>query len=231
MDARWARPTRGGETRDGSSEIRRPDPGHDAAARRMQQLRRQARAAVVPRPPEAAARTRTARWSSAPTSRSRSSPTARRWTASGASCATASRPAANDMGVTVNYSAPGAGERHAGHVRRSSTRPSPRSRRASSSRSRTPTRSARRSRRPSPPGIPVVSMNSGSDVFKDLGILAHVGQTEFQAGLGAGERFKDAGVKNAVVLQPGSRQPGADAPLQRLLHTAWAWPIPRRARS
>src|SRR5688572_7488823 len=47
-------------------------------------------------------------------------------------------------------------------------------------------------------GIPVVSMNSGSDVFRDLGILAHVGQTEYQAGLGAGERFKAAGVKNAV---------------------------------
>ena len=47
-------------------------------------------------------------------------------------------------------------------------------------------------------GIPVVSMNSGSDVFKSLGILAHVGQTELQAGLGAGQRFKDAGVKNAV---------------------------------
>jgi simple sugar transport system substrate-binding protein len=47
-------------------------------------------------------------------------------------------------------------------------------------------------------GIPVVSMNSGSDVFKSLGILAHVGQTEFEAGLGAGQRFKDAGVKNAV---------------------------------
>jgi simple sugar transport system substrate-binding protein len=47
-------------------------------------------------------------------------------------------------------------------------------------------------------GIPVVSMNSGSDVFKALGIKAHVGQTEFQAGLGAGERFKAAGVKNPV---------------------------------
>jgi simple sugar transport system substrate-binding protein len=46
--------------------------------------------------------------------------------------------------------------------------------------------------------IPVVSMNSGSDVFRDLGVLAHVGQTEFQAGLGAGERFKAAGVKNAA---------------------------------
>jgi simple sugar transport system substrate-binding protein len=47
-------------------------------------------------------------------------------------------------------------------------------------------------------GIPFVSMNSGSDVFRDLGILAHVGQTEYAAGLGAGERFKAAGVKNAV---------------------------------
>ncbi len=47
-------------------------------------------------------------------------------------------------------------------------------------------------------GIPVVSMNSGSDVFRELGIIAHVGQTEFQAGLGAGERFKAAGVKNGV---------------------------------
>jgi simple sugar transport system substrate-binding protein len=47
-------------------------------------------------------------------------------------------------------------------------------------------------------GIPVVSMNSGSDVFKKLGVLVHVGQTEFEAGLGAGQRFKDAGVKNGV---------------------------------
>jgi simple sugar transport system substrate-binding protein len=46
--------------------------------------------------------------------------------------------------------------------------------------------------------IPVVSMNSGSDVFKALGIIAHVGQTELQAGIGAGERFKAAGVKNGV---------------------------------
>jgi simple sugar transport system substrate-binding protein len=29
-------------------------------------------------------------------------------------------------------------------------------------------------------GIPVVSMNSGSDVFRELGILAHVGQTELR---------------------------------------------------
>ncbi|MFL5778829.1 MAG: sugar ABC transporter substrate-binding protein [Chloroflexota bacterium] len=47
-------------------------------------------------------------------------------------------------------------------------------------------------------GIPVVSMNSGSDVFKKLGILAHVGQTEFEAGQGAGVRFKALGVKNPL---------------------------------
>ena len=47
-------------------------------------------------------------------------------------------------------------------------------------------------------GIPVVSMNSGSDVFRELGVLAHVGQTEYEAGLGAGERFKAAGVTKAI---------------------------------
>ncbi len=47
-------------------------------------------------------------------------------------------------------------------------------------------------------GIPVVSMNSGSDVFRALGILAHVGQTEYEAGFGAGERFAASGVKNGV---------------------------------
>ena len=47
-------------------------------------------------------------------------------------------------------------------------------------------------------GIPVISMNSGSDVFRDLGVLAHVGQTEYEAGKGAGERFKAAGATHAV---------------------------------
>jgi len=47
-------------------------------------------------------------------------------------------------------------------------------------------------------GIPVISMNSGSDVFRELGVLAHVGQTEYEAGFGAGERFKASGVTNAV---------------------------------
>lgn len=49
-------------------------------------------------------------------------------------------------------------------------------------------------------GIPVVSINSGSDVYKDLGILTHVGQTEFEAGIGAGERMAAAGVTNTICV-------------------------------
>src|SRR5918997_4425527 len=47
-------------------------------------------------------------------------------------------------------------------------------------------------------GIPVISINSGSDVAEDLGLLTHVGQTEYEAGLGAGERMAEAGVTNAL---------------------------------
>jgi simple sugar transport system substrate-binding protein len=49
-------------------------------------------------------------------------------------------------------------------------------------------------------GIPVISMNSGSDVAKELGILTHVGQTEYEAGFGGGERMAAAGVSNALCV-------------------------------
>ena len=49
-------------------------------------------------------------------------------------------------------------------------------------------------------GIPVVSMNSGSDVAASLGILAHVGQDEYPAGVGAGKRMKSLGVTKAVCI-------------------------------
>jgi simple sugar transport system substrate-binding protein len=49
-------------------------------------------------------------------------------------------------------------------------------------------------------GIPVISMNSGSDVAKELGILVHVGQTEYEAGFGGGERMAAAGAKNALCV-------------------------------
>jgi simple sugar transport system substrate-binding protein len=49
-------------------------------------------------------------------------------------------------------------------------------------------------------GIPVLSINSGSDVFKELGLLTHVGQTEFEAGVGAGERMAAEGVTNTLCV-------------------------------
>ena len=49
-------------------------------------------------------------------------------------------------------------------------------------------------------GIPVISMNSGSDTYKALGVKAHVGQTEFEAGQGGGELMAKAGVKKAVCV-------------------------------
>ena len=47
-------------------------------------------------------------------------------------------------------------------------------------------------------GIPVVSMNAGNDVAEELGVLTHVGQTEFEAGVGGGERMAEAGVTTAI---------------------------------
>lgn len=49
-------------------------------------------------------------------------------------------------------------------------------------------------------GIPVISMNSGSDVAEELGILTHVGQTEYEAGLGGGRKMGEAGVTNAICI-------------------------------
>lgn len=49
-------------------------------------------------------------------------------------------------------------------------------------------------------GIPVISMNSGSDTFQDLGVLRHVGQTEYEAGLGAGQRMAEAGVTSGICV-------------------------------
>ena len=42
-------------------------------------------------------------------------------------------------------------------------------------------------------GIPVITLNSGVNQYQDIGALTHVGQTEFIAGQGAGNRFNDLG--------------------------------------
>ncbi len=48
--------------------------------------------------------------------------------------------------------------------------------------------------------IPVVSINSGSDIARRLGTLAHVGQPEEEAGYQAGRRLARAGAKDALCV-------------------------------
>jgi simple sugar transport system substrate-binding protein len=49
-------------------------------------------------------------------------------------------------------------------------------------------------------GIPVVSINSGSDVARRIGTLAHIGQPEREAGYKAGLRLAKAGARTAVCI-------------------------------
>ena len=49
-------------------------------------------------------------------------------------------------------------------------------------------------------GIPFITINSGVDVYKELGAITHVGQTEFVAGQGAGEQFNKAGLKSVLCV-------------------------------
>jgi simple sugar transport system substrate-binding protein len=49
-------------------------------------------------------------------------------------------------------------------------------------------------------GIPVISINAGADVAKSLGILVHIGQTEYQAGFAGGQKMGAAGVKHALCV-------------------------------
>ena len=49
-------------------------------------------------------------------------------------------------------------------------------------------------------GIPVISINSGSDVAEEFGVLAHIGQTEYEAGYGGGQRLAAAGATKAYCV-------------------------------
>jgi simple sugar transport system substrate-binding protein len=59
-------------------------------------------------------------------------------------------------------------------------------------------------------GIPVISINSGSNVSQSLGTLAHIGQDEYSAGLGAGQRMAAAGAKNALCVNQEVGNAGLD---------------------
>jgi simple sugar transport system substrate-binding protein len=61
-------------------------------------------------------------------------------------------------------------------------------------------------------GIPVVTINSGSDKFLGLGVELHVGQPEMEAGVRAGERMAGAGVRHALCVD---HEPGNDGLTER----------------
>jgi simple sugar transport system substrate-binding protein len=58
--------------------------------------------------------------------------------------------------------------------------------------------------------IPVVSINSGSDMFRQLGVLAHVGQEEGPAGAAAGRRLAAAGARHALCVNHEVGNAGPD---------------------
>jgi simple sugar transport system substrate-binding protein len=49
-------------------------------------------------------------------------------------------------------------------------------------------------------GVPAVSINSGDDVWEELGLLAHIGQTEKEAGRAGGERLAAAGARHVLCV-------------------------------
>ncbi len=49
-------------------------------------------------------------------------------------------------------------------------------------------------------GIPTVTLNSGSAVYKDLGAFTHIGQDETVAGKAAGDKFNELGVKKVLCV-------------------------------
>lgn len=49
-------------------------------------------------------------------------------------------------------------------------------------------------------GVPVISINSGGSAFRSLGIAVHVGQAEYEAGVGVGERLAKKDVTRALCV-------------------------------
>ena len=60
-------------------------------------------------------------------------------------------------------------------------------------------------------GLPVVTTNSGSNLYKEFGAFTHIGQDEFTAGAGAGEKFNEAGVKVLQCIKQEQTNTGLDA--------------------
>jgi simple sugar transport system substrate-binding protein len=59
-------------------------------------------------------------------------------------------------------------------------------------------------------GIPVVSINSGANLWRKFGVMAHVGQREEPAGYAVGKRMAAAGVKRAICVKQELRNNALD---------------------
>jgi simple sugar transport system substrate-binding protein len=68
-------------------------------------------------------------------------------------------------------------------------------------------------------GIPVVTTNSGSDLFKEFGAFTHIGQDEVVAGRGAGEKFNAAGATKVLCAKQEQSNVGLEARCQGLEET------------
>ena len=68
-------------------------------------------------------------------------------------------------------------------------------------------------------GIPVITLNSGVDLFKELGALTHVGQTEIVAGNGAGERFNALGATKVLCARQEQSNVGLEQRCEGLAET------------
>jgi len=87
-------------------------------------------------------------------------------------------------------------------------------------------------------GIPVVTINSGSDRFLGLGVEAHVGQPELEAGVKVGERMVGAGIRHVLCVdhEPGNdglaeRCEGVDRAMRAMGGTSTVLPVNLQDRS
>jgi simple sugar transport system substrate-binding protein len=60
-------------------------------------------------------------------------------------------------------------------------------------------------------GIPIITVNSGSDVYQEIGAITHVGQDETIAGQAAGQRLADAGATHVMCVNQEVGNAGLDA--------------------
>ncbi|MEJ7720068.1 MAG: substrate-binding domain-containing protein [Ilumatobacteraceae bacterium] len=64
-------------------------------------------------------------------------------------------------------------------------------------------------------GIPIITVNSGSDNYEEIGAITHIGQDETVAGRGAGARMAEEGATNVICINQEVGNAGLGRSLQR----------------